>query len=148
MAGHIIKTLNTTKSKYAYATFYVEDAPEEEEDRYLICIRMLNYQLLHDPATGINTSIALVVPVPPSVSPSKRARLQSQGATVVEVSATNFTWMKPGRERWAHIMDKLNVYRLTQFKKVLLLDSDIVILREQVSEQQERHLSEKRLVGH
>ncbi|GIZ49362.1 hypothetical protein CKM354_001239200 [Cercospora kikuchii] len=67
--------------------------------------------------------------VPPSVSHSKRHRLQNEGTTVVEVPATNFSWMKPGRDRWAHVMDKLNVYKLVQFEKVLLLDSDIVIFK-------------------
>ncbi|PPJ52194.1 hypothetical protein CBER1_10360 [Cercospora berteroae] len=124
-----INTLQSTTSKYAYATLFTEGAEREEDDKYLICTRMLTYQLLHDPATRTERSIPFIVLVPPSVSHLKRHRLQSEGATVVEVPTTNFSWMKPGRDRWAHVMDKLNVYKLVQFGKILLLDSDTVIFK-------------------
>lgn len=45
-----LNTLRSTTSKYAYATLFTEGAEKEEDDKYLICTRMLTYQLLHDPA--------------------------------------------------------------------------------------------------
>lgn len=127
------RTFRTIKSNYAFATFLAETANEateaEEDDKYLICTRMLAYQLLHDPETRTNNSIPFIVLVSPGVSQWKRHRLQSEGATVVEASAVNVSWIKPGRDRWAHVMDKLNVFRLVQFEKILLLDSDIVIFK-------------------
>lgn len=137
-AQHLLEstTLNTvsnTKSKYAYATFLSELDDEvtqkDQDDVYLTCTRMLAYQLLHDPETRTNTSIPFVVLVSPGVPQAKRQRLTNEGAMVVEFPSINMDWMKPGRERWKHVMDKLNVFQLLQFEKVLLLDSDVVIFK-------------------
>lgn len=126
-------TLSTTRSKYAYATFLSELDDEvtqkDQDDVYLTCTRMLAYQLLHDPETRTNTSIPFVVLVSPGVPQAKRQRLTNEGAIVVEFPSINMDWMKPGRERWKHVMDKLNVFQLLQFEKVLLLDSDVVIFK-------------------
>lgn len=125
--------LEQTESRYAFATFLSElddeTTKKDQDDVYLTCTRMLAYQLLHDPETRTNTSIPFVVLVSPGVPQEKRDRLTSEGAIVVEFPSINMEWMKPGRERWKHVMDKLNVFQLTQFDKVLLLDSDIVVFK-------------------
>ena len=91
--------------------------------------RMLIYQLLHDPETRTNTSIPFVVVVTPNVPEWKRAQLTVDGAIVHEISEIKIDWIKPGRPRWEHVMDKLHVFELVQYDKVLLLDTDMVVTR-------------------
>ena len=118
--------------KNAYCAFLAE--PNDmikpgQEDVYFIGIRMLAYQLLHDPETKTNSSIPFVVMVQKEVPESKRDRLRRDGAIVVEVNEIKISWIKPGSIRWARVMDKLRVFELTQYDKILLLDSDIVVTR-------------------
>lgn len=101
----------------------------ENEDHYFIGTRMLIYQLLHDPETCTNTSIPLVVLVTSDVSQANREQLRKDGAQVMEADEIKFGWIKPRRERWTHVMDKLYAFKLTQFDKVLLLDADIVVTK-------------------
>lgn len=118
--------------KNAFCVFLAE--PNEmikpgQEDVYFIGVRMLVYQLLHDPATKTSSESpnAFVVLVAPEVTQEKRAQLEADGAIVQEVEHLHFNWIKPGRPRWAQVMDKLAVFRLTQYEKVLLLDTDMVV---------------------
>ena len=119
----------STTSKYAYATFLAETNNKADEEYYLIGTRMLIYQLLHDPETRTQRSIPFVVLVTPGVSVETRTRLELDGALVVEFPSITIDWLKPGRPRWEHVVDKLNIFKLTQFDKVLLMDVDIVILK-------------------
>jgi alpha-N-acetylglucosamine transferase len=123
--------------KYAYCTF-LSPSPSvagaasntlRNEDHYFLGVRMLAYRLLHDPSTRTNHSIPLIVLVTRDVPQAHRDRLQKDGATVLEISPILFEWIKPGRERWKRVLDKLHVFELVQFDKILLLDSDIVIVK-------------------
>ncbi|OAL38462.1 hypothetical protein AYO20_02111 [Fonsecaea nubica] len=128
-------TLQRPESKYAYVVYLAptekEDAGEEdtEDDVYLTSVRLLIYQLLHDPETRTNNSIPVVVLVSPQVSQSKRRRLEREGAWIAEFPSIELETVKPDRPRWKHVMDKMNVFRLTQFEKVLLMDLDIVLFK-------------------
>ncbi|KIX93270.1 uncharacterized protein Z520_10913 [Fonsecaea multimorphosa CBS 102226] len=128
-------TLERPESKYAYVVYLAptekEDAGEEdtEDNVYLTSVRLLTYQLLHDPETRTNSSIPIVVLVSPQVSQSKRRFMESEGAWVAEFPSIELETVKPDRPRWKHAMDKMNVFRLTQFEKVLLLDLDIVLFK-------------------
>jgi alpha-N-acetylglucosamine transferase len=132
-----LSSTKTPAHKYAYTAFYSPQTPPEklsgeqlsDEDHYLVGIRMLIYQLLHDPITRTNTSIPFVVLVTADVPQEVRERFVKDGASVLEVGGINFDWIKPGRERWAHVMDKLHVFELVQYEKVLLLDADHVIVK-------------------
>jgi alpha-N-acetylglucosamine transferase len=120
------------KSKNAFCVFLAEPneaIKEGEEDYYYMGTRMLIYQLLHDPETKTNTSIPFIVLVTAEVPQSKRDQLTHDGATVLQVEEIQFDWIKPGRPRWKHVMDKLHVFELIQFEKILLLDSDIVVTK-------------------
>lgn len=103
------------------------DEDIENEDHYFMGTRMLLYQLLHDPETRTNTSIPFVVLVSSDVPKKNRDILKSEGAIVKEVETLHFDWIKPGRERWSHVMDKLHVFELVEYEKILLLDTDIVV---------------------
>jgi alpha-N-acetylglucosamine transferase len=129
-------TLENPTSKYAYAVYLAptaeEDAgedPKAEDDVYFTSVRMLIYQLQHDPETRTTNSIPLVVLVAPEVSQSKRKRLEAEGAMIAEFPSIHVDTLQADRPRWKHVMDKLNVFKLTQFEKVLLLDCDIVLFR-------------------
>jgi alpha-N-acetylglucosamine transferase len=129
-------TLEKPKSKYAYVVYLApsskEDAGEEddgEHNPYMISTRMLIYQTQHDPETRTNNSIPIVVLVSPGVSQVKRKQLEAEGAWVAEFPSIELDTVKAGRARWKHVMDKMNVFRLTQFEKVLLMDSDIVLFK-------------------
>jgi len=121
----------TSSSKNAFAVYLAETENEDDEDAeddpYFTSIRMQIYQLLHDPRTRTLQNIPFVVLVSPGVNQSKRLRLHNEGAMVVEFPQINIATVHPGRDRWKRVMDKLNVFKLTQFEKVLLMDSDIVI---------------------
>lgn len=97
------------------------------EDHYFTGVRMLMYQLLHNPETRTNTSIDFVVLVQKDVPQKNRKQLTMEGAIVKEVEDVKFDWIKPGRDRWAHVMTKLRVFQLVEYEKVLLLDCDIVV---------------------
>ncbi|KAH8745607.1 nucleotide-diphospho-sugar transferase [Hyaloscypha sp. PMI_1271] len=130
--------LQSHHSKYAYCSFLAPYAKGQgqatgadlgSEDHYLVGTRMLIYQLLHDPITRTQKNIPFVVLVTTDVPQQDRDRLTRDGATIIEVSPIKIGWIKPGRDRWARVMDKLGVLKLTQFEKVLLLDSDVVIVK-------------------
>lgn len=101
----------------------------QDEDHYFQGTRMLLYQLLHNPETATNTSVDFVVLVQKEVPESNREQLRSEGAIVKEVEDVKLDWIQPGRDRWAHVMTKLRVYQLVEYEKVLLMDSDIVVLQ-------------------
>jgi alpha-N-acetylglucosamine transferase len=90
---------------------------------------MLAYQLLHDPITRTTNNIPFVVLVSAGVKQEYRDRLTKDGATIIEVKPVKIDWIKPGNVRWAEVMDKLHVFELTQYEKVLLLDTDHVIVK-------------------
>ena len=125
-------TSTDNTAKYAYAAFLSErnqDSKSEDEDYYYQGTRMLIYQLLHDPATRTNNSIPFVVLVTDKVEQWKRDQLVLDGAIVHEVEPINIAWLRPGRVRWTRIMDKINVFKMLQYEKVLLLDCDTVVVR-------------------
>lgn len=101
----------------------------DQEDHYFTGTRMLIYQLLHCAETRTNSFVPFVVMVTKEVSEENRQQLRKDGAQVIEVAPVKFDWIKPRQERWAQVMDKLRIFELTQFDKVLLLDTDIVVTK-------------------
>lgn len=120
--------------KYAYCTFLGPYTPSDEERRdedvYFVGARMHAYQLLHDPQTRTTHSIPFLVLVTSQVEQEKRDQLTKDGATVIEIPQVAVPeWIHPGRARWSNVLDKLNVFKLTDFDKVLLLDLDMAIVK-------------------
>ncbi|KAH8598345.1 nucleotide-diphospho-sugar transferase [Bisporella sp. PMI_857] len=132
----VLRPGETPNHKYAFAAFLAPMAPAtptgnqlNDENHYMVGIRMLIYQLLHDPVTRTKQNIPFVVLVTEDVPQEHRDRLTKDGAHIVQVSPVVIPWIKPGRERWAHVMDKLHVFELVQYEKILLLDADHVIVK-------------------
>jgi alpha-N-acetylglucosamine transferase len=108
---------------------------------------MMIYQLLHDPTTRTNNSYPFVVLVTADVGTSnppfapraaaltdiikvqsKRDRLVKDGAIVLQVEKLSLEWAKV-RKQWQDVLTKLRFFELTQYDKVLFLDSDMLITR-------------------
>ena len=127
-------TANATSAdakKYAYVTLLsgTVDAPEDlAKDNYFVAVRILIWQLLHNP--GTRTDHDVIVMVTPSVTKHRRERLEKDGATVMQVDfvrGKNDGWIHGGDPRWADLMTKFRCWQLTQYDRVLLLDGDSML---------------------
>lgn len=120
------------QSKHAFALLvgrdFQNDSAPDEQDTYFVAARVLIYQLLHAPHTHTNTSLDVVVLATTDVRASKIARLAADGARVLVADPVSSPWIKSGEPRWADVLTKLRVWALTEYEKVLFLDSDMLLL--------------------
>ena len=112
----------------AIATFLTGQATD---DSYFIATRTLAYQLLHAPDTKIrNKSITFVAVCSQSLPEDKRERLRQDGATVIPVEDVPIgAWVHTNVERWKEQFTKLRVFEMTQYKRVLYIDADTMIMK-------------------
>lgn len=121
------------KEKLAYLTFLsgTTDAGDGlEEDNYFIAVRILVWQLVHNPET--RTDHDVVVMVTPTVSQSRRDRLKKDGAIVYPVEflrTPNDGWLQPEKHQWDDVMTKMRVWELTQYNRILMLDGDSMLVK-------------------
>lgn len=118
-------------SKHAIVVFVGRDFQNnlvDDQDTYFVAARVLIYQLLHAPRTHTNTSLDVVVLATTDVAASKLARLSSDGARVLVVDRLNSPWINSVKPQWADVLTKLRVCALTEYEKVLLLDSDMLLV--------------------
>ncbi|KAF1921543.1 nucleotide-diphospho-sugar transferase [Ampelomyces quisqualis] len=121
------------REKLAYATLFSATLDQDEDlenDKYFASVRILVWQLLHNPDTR-TTDIDVVVMVTPSVSKSRRDRLERDGAIVypVEYLHIDKSWARPAQPQWIDIFTKLRVWEMTQYSRVLLMDTDSMLVR-------------------
>lgn len=127
-------SLESTTSKYAFATLLVSDAsrPDDQEnlrDQYFIATRLLGYQILHALETR-SENIPFIVLVTTGVSQGKRERLLRDGAIVVAVESIETpSWFEALPRNWEEVLDKLHIWEFTQFDRICFLDSDTVLNR-------------------
>lgn len=123
----------STGNEHAYmgflaAPYDLNDTASDDEDHYYTQTRMLLYQLRHDPATRSPNNYPFVVLVTDDVSPSKRERLQREGAIVKRIEK-----LKPlqhvTRKAWQDQITKLRLFEQIEYKKILYLDSDHFLTR-------------------
>lgn len=125
------------EEKLAMVTYLSGTLNQEEDldkDDYFIATRILVWQLLHNPSTrNQKKNVDVVVIVTPSVTESRRKRLERDGAIVHPVDFLHTPWIQGSDHdhRWDDIMVKLRIWQMTQYSRVLLLDGD-VILREPI----------------
>ena len=123
------------RSPYAFVTFLAQHPNHDNktvpdsEDHYYIASRTLAYQLLHAPETRTNTSIPFVVLVTKDIAAHKVDRLRQDGATVKVVENIEASWMESGMKKWRHTMDKLYLFAMTEYEKVLFIDADMLIVK-------------------
>ncbi|KAG9937999.1 nucleotide-diphospho-sugar transferase, partial [Aureobasidium melanogenum] len=99
----------------------------DDDDGYYVSTRVLGYQLMHSLTAGTNASIPFVVVVTDETHPRKRARLEKDGAIVIEVERISPGWAIPGDPRWKDMMTKLRLFELTQYSKICYIDSDHLV---------------------
>lgn len=121
------------KEKLAYAllmTSTVDKSDDLENDHYFVAARIVVWQLLHNPKTRTTNGADVFVMVTPDVSKARIDRLKRDGVTVrrVEVVHTkNDKWITPGNPRLADMMAKLRLWEMTEYDRILFLDSDFVL---------------------
>lgn len=121
------------REKLAYVTFLsgtLDHDEDLEKDNYFIAIRILIWQLLHQLETRTK-DIDVVVMVTPSVSQSRRIRLERDGAIVypVEFLRSDNRWAMAEDPRWGDVMTKLRVWEMTQYSRILVMDGDSMLVR-------------------
>lgn len=124
---------------YAFATFLCagdnstrtieEPVPEDsaEVDGYYLSVRVLSYQLLHQPSTRTISGIPFLVFATPDVSSYKLSRLAADGATVIHVESIVTDWIKPDQARWNDVLTKLRLVEETDYTKVCFIDADMLL---------------------
>ncbi|KAL5115571.1 hypothetical protein ACEQ8H_006547 [Pleosporales sp. CAS-2024a] len=142
LAGHIVSPEHGNpdntglhpdgREKLAYVTFLsgtLDQNEDLEADNYFVAIRILVWQLLHNLDTRTK-NIDVVVMVTPSVSQSRRTRLEKDGAIVypVEFLRSTSRWAKAEDPRWDDVMTKLRVWEMTQYSRILVMDGDSMLL--------------------
>lgn len=114
------------------------DAYGEDNDLtdtpYFLGTRTLIYSLLHDPVTRGSGETDFIVLVSGRISQKRRDRLTADGAIVIDaphiLDDDRFSWISPGGfGRWLSVLDKLEVFRMTQYERILLLDTDVIVVR-------------------
>ncbi|CAI6251076.1 unnamed protein product [Periconia digitata] len=97
-----------------------------ENDKYFVATRILLWQLLHVPES--RTKFDVVVLVTPTVSQSRRDRLEKDGAKIILVDMVKTaSWIKPGEHQWDDLMTKFRAWQLTQYNRVLMFDGDSMV---------------------
>ncbi|KAH8880884.1 nucleotide-diphospho-sugar transferase [Thozetella sp. PMI_491] len=72
--------------------------------------------------------IPVLVLVTPSVSAAKKARLEADGATVLQVEPVPLpSWINLGSDRWKDSATKLRLFALTEYDKICFIDADHLI---------------------
>jgi alpha-N-acetylglucosamine transferase len=94
-------------------------------------VRVLAYQLFQHPTARTNLNIPLLVLTPPHVSQHKKDVLSREGATIVPVEPVNpeNNWLVPAFDRWADQFSKLRILDLTDYDRILYMDSDMLLTR-------------------
>jgi len=127
-ASPMTPRLSSSRPKNAFCIFL-----DGNDDRYYSSTRMAIYQLLHSSDTRAQSEVDFVVLVSETVDSARRERLEADGAVVIEadnISARKENlWITPGRSRWVHVVDKMHAFKLIQYERVLLLDSDTIVLK-------------------
>jgi len=86
---------------------YIISQFKNSSDPYFDGARILAYQILHAPETRTKLNIPLVVFVHENVDQTKRERLKSDGAQVMEWSDLRVDWIRPKDHRWMDVLAKL-----------------------------------------
>lgn len=101
----------------AYATFL-----DSSSDAYYNAVRVLAYQLLHNPETRTSLDIPLLVFAAGDLSEEKRRNLSTEGTTVVLVD-------QPQNSTTHRQYSKLSLFNMTQYDRILYMSSDILLTR-------------------
>ncbi|CAG5159320.1 uncharacterized protein ALTATR162_LOCUS5526 [Alternaria atra] len=108
---------------FAYATFLATRNPSLK-DPYFLAIHSLIYRILWSPRTH-SEKHPLIVFVAEHVTDEQRALLAGAGALVRELSPLHWECNASGvQDRWRDLFAKLNMWKETEFERILFLDAD------------------------
>ncbi|KAF2834634.1 glycosyltransferase family 8 protein [Patellaria atrata CBS 101060] len=136
--GALEKIHPSQHEKLAYTTFLAGTVASSENitandfdlDVYFQAARLLGYHVMHKPSTRTRRGVDWVVLVTPTVPELKKERLRADGAIVVEVDPVETgDWFHPGLEKWSEVMSKLRLWQLTEYDRMLFLDTDSVLIK-------------------
>lgn len=106
-----------------YATFMATRSPSVK-DPYYLAIHSLIYRILWSPRSRTE-KYAFVVFVGDFVTPEQRQLLTGAGAIVRELSPLEWNPDVEGiQSRWRDLFAKLNMWKETEFSKIVFLDAD------------------------
>ncbi|KAF2846561.1 glycosyltransferase family 8 protein [Plenodomus tracheiphilus IPT5] len=116
-----------TPPELAIATFLTGQATD---DTYFNSTKLLAYQLLHDKSTRLtNPNITFVVLCGKKLSEEKKDVLEKFGATVITLDDVELPeWIHVGEARWSEQFTKLRVFQRIEFKRLLYIDADYLIM--------------------
>lgn len=117
----------TPTSRYAYATILTGYNGTDSE-KYFTAVRLLAYQLIHDPDTKAQNGARFIVLVTNDVPQENRHILEHYGAEILLVDHIMREWIHPQWARWNDVMAKLNLWTLTDYEKIVFIDADTVLL--------------------
>ena len=93
-----------------------------------MAVRLLTFQLIHDPRTKAQNGIQFIVVATKDVPQENRDILERDGAVVLLVDSITRGWIHPPRPRWTDIFAKLYLWTLSGYEKIVLMDADTVLL--------------------
>lgn len=113
--------------KYAFATFLTNDNDAD----YVLNARLMGWQLLVDPTTANKIGAPFIIMCTPQVSQETRELLTSEGATVQMVEEVVLPrWIQERiYVRWKEQFTKLRFLQMTQYDRILYLDSDHLLIQ-------------------
>ena len=124
---------NDSSTIHAFATILTGESDAEFpdiEEPYLQAVRLLTFQLLHNPRTRRDSlDVPLLILVTHDVPQRHRDILSDDGAIVVPVESLSADWIQPKWDRWKDVLAKLHLWQLTEYDKIMFLDADSVIFR-------------------
>ncbi|QIX00372.1 hypothetical protein AMS68_005889 [Peltaster fructicola] len=126
--------LSDPNSRYAYVTLLAPDRthnPDIYTDNYFTGIRILAYQILHAKETKSEHDVPFIVLAVNGTSQAKKDRLRRDGATILEIDSVPLpSWMHAmSNPAWTNIFDKLRMWELTQFERVIFVDADVLLTK-------------------
>ena len=117
------------ESKNAVVTL-LSSANSGSVQHYFQGARMLLYQMLHNNQTRFTEQVCVVALVDSTYPADLRQQLQTEGATIVQVPHITPRWLQSHvLKRWTQNLDKLHAFRLVQYEKILMLDTDIAVVK-------------------
>ncbi|OAL48496.1 nucleotide-diphospho-sugar transferase [Pyrenochaeta sp. DS3sAY3a] len=121
---------HTSPPELAIATF-LSGQSSDDDDRYFNLTRLLTYQFVHAPATRIkNPNITFAVLCGKKLSEEKKNHLRRVGAKVITLEDVKLPdWYHIDEARYSEVFSKLRVFEMTQFKRILFVDADILIMK-------------------
>lgn len=138
--------------KVAFATLLSMPANEAaketniDDDNYFVATRLLGYQLLHDPVTKNKIGADVIVIVTPTVSQAKIDRLERDGLKIYRGNFTDPALYPYNSHQYNGVWNKLHVWQMTQYDRVIFLDNDHVLNKplDSILHQTELHLCQNK----